>query len=135
MGYNIGLRLIDEFLARSGLGRCKDFRETAEVIAKVGFKMFLGVAASVTDYDQKTQSFRLVLEDNPLLEFVELPPNLKDKLLYNNILCGVLRGALEMIQMKVECSEKKSPLRGDDVTEIKVKLVEILTGDIPVGDE
>lgn len=41
-GYNIGQRLIEEFLARSGLGRCKDLKETSERIAKVGFKMFLG---------------------------------------------------------------------------------------------
>jgi hypothetical protein len=37
--------------------------------------------------------------------------------------------------MRVECKEKKSPLRGDEVTEIKVKLLEIMTADIPVGDE
>jgi hypothetical protein len=35
MGYNIGTRLIEDFLARSNLGRCTDFRETCEVIAKV----------------------------------------------------------------------------------------------------
>lgn len=35
MGYNIGTRLIEDFLARSNLGRCADFRETGEVVAKV----------------------------------------------------------------------------------------------------
>ncbi|XP_016186484.1 trafficking protein particle complex subunit 3-like [Arachis ipaensis] len=35
MGYNIGVRLIDEFLAKSNISRCVDFKETAEVIAKV----------------------------------------------------------------------------------------------------
>lgn len=34
-GYNIGVRLIEDFLARSSIGRCQDFRETADVIAKV----------------------------------------------------------------------------------------------------
>ena len=34
-GYNIGVRLIEDFLARSNVGRCLDFRETADVIAKV----------------------------------------------------------------------------------------------------
>ena len=43
MGYNIGTRLIDEFLAKSGVSNCSDFVETADVIAKVAFKMFLGV--------------------------------------------------------------------------------------------
>lgn len=35
MGYNIGLRLIEDFLAKSGTGRCANFRETAETISKV----------------------------------------------------------------------------------------------------
>eukprot|EP00959_Pyramimonas_sp_CCMP1952_P402982 8444140-Pyramimonas_sp.AAC.1 len=35
MGYNIGVRLIDEFLAKTSTTRCNDFRETAEVIAKM----------------------------------------------------------------------------------------------------
>ena len=34
-GYNIGIRLIDEFLAKSKTSRCGDFRETAEKVAKV----------------------------------------------------------------------------------------------------
>lgn len=34
-GYNIGVRLVDEFLAKSSVSRCVDFRETADVIAKV----------------------------------------------------------------------------------------------------
>lgn len=35
MGYNIGTRLIEDFLARSNLGRCADFREVGEVVSKV----------------------------------------------------------------------------------------------------
>lgn len=34
-GYNIGIRLIDDFLAKANITRCSDFRETAETIAKV----------------------------------------------------------------------------------------------------
>ena len=37
MGYNIGLRLIDDFLAKSNAGRCANLRETAEMISKVCF--------------------------------------------------------------------------------------------------
>lgn len=36
MGYNIGLRLIDDYLAKSNtMKRCSNFRETAEAIARV----------------------------------------------------------------------------------------------------
>nr|GFB38024.1 trafficking protein particle complex subunit 3-like [Tanacetum cinerariifolium] len=35
-GYNIGIRLIDEFLDKSNVTRCVDLMETAEIIAKTG---------------------------------------------------------------------------------------------------
>jgi hypothetical protein len=36
MGYNIGLRLIEDYLAKSNtMRRCANFKETAESIAKV----------------------------------------------------------------------------------------------------
>ena len=34
-GYNIGIRLIEDFLARTHLSRCKDFAEVGEVMSKV----------------------------------------------------------------------------------------------------
>lgn len=40
MGYNIGTRLIEDFLAKSNLGRCADFREVGEVVAKVSLMDF-----------------------------------------------------------------------------------------------
>jgi hypothetical protein len=48
MGYNIGLRLIEDFLARTNTGRCGNFRETAETIAKVMIPL-LGKERSVVD--------------------------------------------------------------------------------------
>lgn len=44
-GYNIGVKLIDEFLARSGLQTCGSFRETGNVIGRHAFEMFLGIQA------------------------------------------------------------------------------------------
>lgn len=35
MGYNIGMRLIEDFLAKSNTGRCANFKETADIISKV----------------------------------------------------------------------------------------------------
>lgn len=50
MGYNIGLRLIEDFLAKTNMGKCANFRETAESISKVcftvGFQSF-GVLSSL----------------------------------------------------------------------------------------
>ena len=34
-GYGIGVRLIDDFLARSAVKKCRSYSETADVIAQV----------------------------------------------------------------------------------------------------
>jgi hypothetical protein len=40
------------------------------------------------------------LDENPLAEFVELPEEaLEGGLWFSNVLCGVLRGALEMVRV------------------------------------
>lgn len=124
-GYNIGLRLIDEFLSKSNTGSCSDFRETAETIAKVGFKMFLGITATVTGWNETATEFSLILDENPLNDFVELPESYRG-LSYSNILCGVVRGALEMVHLRVDCINTRCTLRGDDVTELKITLKEVM---------
>ena len=63
---------------------------------KVGFKMFLGVVPTVANWSAKGDEFSLILDQNPLVDFVELPEEHQD-LLYSNIICGVVRGALEMV--------------------------------------
>jgi len=61
-----------------------------------GFKMFLGVAAQIRNWNSEGNEFTIALEENPLTDFVELPNEYKD-LWYSNIQCGVIRGALEMV--------------------------------------
>lgn len=134
MGYNIGVRLIEDFLARSSIGRCQDFRETADVIAKVAFKMYLGITPSVTNWSPAGDEFSLILENNPLVDFVELPDN-HNTLIYSNLLCGVLRGALEMVQMAVDVRFVQDTLRGDNVTEIRMKFIKRIEENLPAGDE
>ncbi|KIW35201.1 hypothetical protein, variant 1 [Cladophialophora immunda] len=99
MGYNIGMRLIEDFLARSNTGRCGNFRDTAEMISKVGFKIFLNITPTVTNWTADNKQFSLLFDENPLADFVELPDDgrAQDELWFSNILCGVLRGALEMV--------------------------------------
>lgn len=135
IGYNIGTRLIDDFLAKSKIQRCKTFSETSEVIASVAFKMFLGVTALVGNWSADEKTFSLVFEENPLTEFTELPKEYKGTLWYANCLCGVVRGALEMINMKVECRYVRCTLRGDDMNEIRVTLNEVLTELPPKGED
>jgi hypothetical protein len=44
-----------------------------------------------------------VFEENPLADFVELPDDgrAQEELWYSNVLCGVVRGALEMVSLSV----------------------------------
>lgn len=59
--------------------------------------MFLGVSGTLDKYDKAEESFTIVLDENPLIDFVELPPEYEGALQFSNILCGVIRGALEMV--------------------------------------
>jgi hypothetical protein len=69
---------------------------------QLGFKMFLGVTATVTNWDVEGTSCSIVLEDNPLVDFVELPDTCQG-LQYCNLLSGVIRGALEMVGSSFSC--------------------------------
>jgi hypothetical protein len=136
----MGTRLIEDFLARTGLQRCSTFAETAEVISKVcifshitsssplsvsvsntgypilgfsekklirqvAFKTFLNITPNLsfpppppTTPNAAPQEFILTFEENPLAEFAELPPDAREGgLWFSNVLCGVVRGALEMV--------------------------------------
>ncbi|CAN0111031.1 unnamed protein product [Ectocarpus fasciculatus] len=132
MGRNIGVRIIDEFLAKTGVSSCSNFRDTADMIAKVAFKMFLGITVEVVNWSADSNAFSLLLTDNPLVEFVELPVQYQE-LKYCNLLCGVIMGALEMVQLHVECKFVRDVLQGDDVSEMRVELKGIL--DTVMADE
>lgn len=84
---------------------------------QVGFKMFLGVSATVSNWSADGSECSLILDDNPLADFVELPDTCQG-LFYCNILCGVIRGALEMVKSSTEipflfrfCLLMEGPLR------------------------
>lgn len=133
MGYNIGIRLIEDFLARTSSGRCYDFRDTAEKI-QTGFRLYLGVTPVITNWSSAGDEFSLQFETNPLTEFVELPDHCLG-IKYMNVLTGVLRGACEMVQMDVSCWFVQDMLKGDSVNELRVKFIKRLEDAIPAGED
>jgi hypothetical protein len=61
--------------------------------------MFLGVKCEVSNFiteKDKGCSFTLVMPDNPLNDYVELPENMS-ALNYSNMICGIIRGALSTV--------------------------------------
>jgi len=129
MGYSMGVRSVDEFLAKSEqsgivVPPCTSLKDTAEVVAKTGFRMLLGINVD-TVVAADGNSFSLLMQDNPLALFVELPEEYKD-LHYSIVYCGIIRGALEQVNLKVNCTFVRDMLQGDDVNEIKVELKEVL---------
>lgn len=74
MGYNIGIRLIDEFLAKSGVTDCKSFKDTCNVIAKVALKMFLGINAQCGKWSDDEKACSIVFKVRELLSLFLLRP-------------------------------------------------------------
>ncbi len=134
MGHSIGIRIIEEFLAKSGIPLCSGFREACDVIAAMGFKSFLGVNAETTKWDAAGRSCTLIIHDNVLNDFVEIPNSMKGDLWYSSIYCGVIRGAFEQLQLKVHAYFIADVLRGSAQTEIVLELHDILLESLDEGN-
>jgi hypothetical protein len=99
--------------------------------------MFLNITPHVVNWTNDGNSFSLILEDNPLADFVELPADgrAQDELWFSNVYCGIIRGALEMVQIQVEVHFVNDILRGDDTTELRVTLVRYIDDELPREDD
>ncbi|SJK85846.1 Trafficking protein particle complex subunit 3 [Babesia microti strain RI] len=128
IGQNIGSRLIDEYLSKAGSFSCKSFKESVEAIAKVGFKMFLGINANSEVVDEEKNLYHITFEDNPLEMFIEMSDSLGD-LEYSNVICGTIAGALEQIRMRVDCKFVRYPIKKDQKYTISIQLQEIIRDD------
>jgi trafficking protein particle complex subunit 3 len=149
MGHSMGIRCVEEFLAKAGVDNVNSsnnasFADTADLM-KMALKMFLGVSAidytsspsdgtvniaaaataGNTTTPNSSNQYSIFLPENPLAIFVELPEDRLD-LEYSQLLCGLIRGMLEMLQFDVSCQMVQSQLKGDDINEIRVSLQQVL---------
>jgi hypothetical protein len=129
MGHSMGIRSVEEFLAKASLEpqsqtavTCSQFKDTSDVL-KMALKMFLGITTEAGV--QEDSHFSIQFAENPLSLFVELPPDRSD-LEYSQLLCGYVRGMLEMLQFDVTVTMAQSVLRGDEINEMRVDLNQVL---------
>ena len=54
--YNIGIRLVEEYLAKTRARGLKSFKTTCENIATKAFPMYMGIKAVVNSWDEDEQS-------------------------------------------------------------------------------
>ena len=101
-----------------------------EIIQTVVYASLSSIVHTITVSSQLTTDVYLLRLPPP----AQLPAS-HAKLKFSNIICGVLRGALEMVQMRVECQFVKDALLGDATTEIRMKLCEILEDQAPPSDD
>ena len=127
MGYNIGIRLIDDYLAKSCIDAPKTFEEAISIISNEALRYYLGTGAkkeliksdNIADSNQQYE-YRIYFNENPLNDYVELPDKFKG-LWYSNMICGVIRGAMEAINIKVECKYNKDILKKYKYIYINIK--------------
>lgn len=123
MGCNIGKRLIDDIIDDTSKNGISNSDLVKQLIVSV-FRNYLGVY-SVTCQQKNEKEYRIIFPENPLNLYVELPEKFKD-LWYSNILCGIVRGLLEIVNYEVECIYLKDKLKGDDTNEIQVNIKQII---------
>ncbi|TKC36415.1 hypothetical protein EI555_017294, partial [Monodon monoceros] len=92
----------------------------------VAFKMYLGITPSVTCNNSSRNEFSLIPDKNPLVEFVEELPAGRSSLCYCSLLCGIIRGALEMVHLAADVTFLQNRLKGDSVTEIGITFLKKL---------
>jgi len=84
---------------------------------------FLDLSEASSGADEQ-DACTMTLADNPLSRWVELPEG-AEGLLFSNVVCGVLRGALEVLRFKVTAEFTADVLRGDAETVIRVGLTAV----------
>eukprot|EP00835_Amoeboradix_gromovi_P001629 NODE_78_length_23131_cov_0.599427.p11 type:complete len:202 gc:universal NODE_78_length_23131_cov_0.599427:12414-13019(+) len=154
IGRQIGNRLVEDFFARTNIPKCSTFEECMAVVCEVAFKMFLNLSPKYKMIGE--QESIITLTDNPLAEYAVLPKsaneylrsskihnyediwftsNDDEPLYYSNVICGVIEGALDMVQVQVTAEFISDTLLGHPQTEMRILLKKILDDEMPLDDE
>lgn len=64
---------------------------------KAAFRMYLNLYPIITNFSEENKEFSIIFEETPLGDYVDLMESDHPKIYYANVLCGVIKGALEMV--------------------------------------
>ena len=132
IGYEMGKRLVDDLI--DDFPRGQDLSDQNKLIEKLINQIaqyYLGIMGNYNQVSDK--EFHLFFQENPISFYVELPESLSN-LCYSNIICGIIRGALEISGFEVKCEFVKDKMKGDEINDLKITLVKIIQ-EIFVDDE
>ena len=124
IGYDMGKRLVDDLIDDFQLRL--DVSDQNKLMEKLIIQLsqyYLGIVGTYNQVSEK--EFHLIFSDNPISLYVELPESLND-LCYSNIICGMLRGMLEISGFEIQCEFVKDKMKGDDVNDLKITLVKYI---------
>ena len=123
IGYDIGKRLVDDLIDDIQRVDHSDQNKLMEKLICQLAQYYLGI---IGNYNQVGENeFHLKFNQNPISLYVELPEYLEG-LCYSNIICGIMRGMLEITGFEVKCELIKDKMKGDDINDIKISLVKYI---------
>ena len=123
IGYDIGKRLVDDLIDDFQRVDQSDQNKLMEKLICQLAQHYLGI---IGNYNQVGENeFHLKFNQNPISLYVELPESLEG-LCYSNIICGIMRGMLEITGFEVKCELIKDKMKGDDINDIKISLVKYI---------
>ena len=124
IGYDIGKRLVDDLIDdfQRGLDP-SDQNKLMERLINQLTEYYLGIIGTYNQVSEK--EYHLIFPENPISSYVELPESLEG-LCYPNIICGILRGMMEISGFEIQCEFVKDKMKGDDINDLKITLVKLI---------
>ena len=119
IGYDIGKRLVDDLIDDFQRVDQSDQNKLMEKLICQLAQHYLGIIGNYNQVGEK--EFHLKFTQNPISLYVELPESLEG-LCYSNIICGIMRGMLEISGFEVKCELIKDKMKGDDINDLKITL-------------
>lgn len=131
IGTSIGNRITDDLVVHNDKYSWKTFSEVTTLISDYAFKNCLGILA--TKQDTSETSCIITINDNPITRYVTIPLE-HDGLIYLSPLLGAIKTILGMLHYNCDVSFKADRLKGDNTTQIEIKLIEVSYDNLPPGE-